>query len=689
MAGIFRLNERAALAVACAISAVLSVGVLSADTSLQSVTITLPFQNILTSECLMATAEGTLGYTYGTAPTEGNQFVFHDPLPQGAILRFMKVDISSMASCQPSPGLSVKFNVDRPGVLDFFKDFGTLPQLRTYSCSAPPTRFAVGSVFAPNLVFPDPSLYIAGGDNVLSVTEVGDTCTPGNVRIGYVRVTLYYYESLPYVIFDPLQRADDAKVLMHRWRSDYDYLSNLQAAVQPPDNRDHNVAVRGTAYDATGAPFAGQTMYVRTADPPDPSQYLPAGMSHDGDNPTGWAGFPLPSDVWSWAAVTTDANGRFDVTMPVLPQFAGDNQEVEASAVPLPYIESPTRCKSDLGCSRSPIFTSWRRVFIERDRMFRKGAFIRADIAPGATQVPVTDGSPFKGAKASSPIPVLFIHSSALDPNGMSGAEVRNVIKVTGGRKSPTLVLDAPLTLAYVERKSSFDASLPSGDAVGVFNGDADVFPSYIDPSIEFFKDMYTDVRVLKDGTENVMQYIPFIAKCPSDDYCGEVVGIWFDNRDHDTSAKNHVHLVAAAADSIANTLGFNLMNGGVETYGWPQALFVFNASIQTAVGDASNTDVGGLDPVVVTNQITAHEIVHTFDVNPPARLTGGHCTTDVLNGWLGGHCLMNQNRDKADRGSAMFSLHVDPWTSSEYRRVRHAPEPLPLVFQHDVAPNP
>jgi hypothetical protein len=677
--GISRLAARVFFSGTAALLATIA---LRADTSLQSMTITLRPQNPLTSSCLMIGNDGTPTLAYGTAATEANQFVFHDPLPQGAIVSSMAVTISSMASCQPSPNLSVKLNPDRSGVIDFFKDLGTLTPVHTFSCILP-SRFVADEVFAPNLVFPDPPLYISGDDNIIAVTEVGDSC--GSVRIEYVSVTLYYFVSLPSVIFDPIATLDDAKVIMHLWRSDYDYLSNLQGAVQPPSARDHNVLVRGTAYDATGATLAGQTIYVRTADPPDPSPYLPAGMSHDGDNPYGWEGF-ANSDDFGWVGVATDANGRFEVIMPMSEQYAGDNQEVEASALPLPYVESPTRCKSDLACYRSPTFTNWRRVYIERDRMFRKGAFISADVMPSATKVRVTDGSPFKGAKASNPIPVLFIHSSALDPNGQSGAELRNVIKVTGGKRFPTLELDAPLTLAYVERPSSFDASLESGDAVGVFRGDVDVFPSYLDPSIEFFKGVYTDVHVLKDGSENVMQYVPFVAKCPSDNYCGEVVGAWFDNRDHDTSAKNHVHLVAAAADSLAGTLGFNLMSGGRDNYAEPQALFVFNASIQAAAADASNPAIGGSDPVAVTNQVTAHELVHTFDVNQPERLTTGHCTA---NGFAGGLCLMNESRSKAQLASATFSLHADPWASSEYRRVRRAPEPLPLLFQQNVDPNP
>jgi len=59
---------------------------LSADTSLQNVTVMLRPQNLFASECLMTSDDGFPTTVYGTAPTEGNQFVFHDPVPQGAIV---------------------------------------------------------------------------------------------------------------------------------------------------------------------------------------------------------------------------------------------------------------------------------------------------------------------------------------------------------------------------------------------------------------------------------------------------------------------------------------------------------------------------------------------------------------------------------------------------------------------------
>jgi len=105
-----------------------------------------------------------------------------------------------MASCQPSPSLAIKLNPDRTDVPDFFKNLGTLTQARTLSCTNP-TRFVAFSVYAPNLVFPDPSPYVSGGDNIIGVTETGDNC--GSVRIAYVSVTINYYVSLPNVIFRP------------------------------------------------------------------------------------------------------------------------------------------------------------------------------------------------------------------------------------------------------------------------------------------------------------------------------------------------------------------------------------------------------------------------------------------------------------------------------------------------------
>ena len=79
--------------------------------------------------------------------------------------------------------------------------------------------------------------------------------------------------------------------------------------------------------------------------------------------------------------------------------------------------------------------------------------------------------------------------------------------------------------------------------------------------------------------------------------------------------------------------------------------------------------------------------MVHTYDVNQPITDTqGGHCTSDA---WDGGHCLMNSQRTKAERGDGKVSLHNDPWQSSEYRRIRRRGEPNPLEDQPALDPNP
>ncbi len=55
----------------------------------------------------------------------------------------------------------------------------------------------------------------------------------------------------------------------------------------------------------------------------------------------------------------------------------------------------------------------------------------------------------------------------------------------------------------------------------------------------------------------------------------------------------------------------------------------------------------------------------------------------------VGPYCLMNPSRSDAEHVDGFLNLHNAPWDTSEYRRVRRRPEPLPIAFQPDFYPNP
>jgi hypothetical protein len=126
--------------------------------------------------------------------------------------------------------------------------------------------------------------------------------------------------------------------------------------------------------------------------------------------------------------------------------------------------------------------------------------------------------------------------------------------------------------------------------------------------------------------------------------------------------------------------------------------IFIWNRTVD--MGIAASPTYAGLVASRVIEEISAHEIVHLFDVNPPAfGATGtiGHCTNDpagppatgpmASNG--AGRCLMNGNRTNPERGDGAFGLHVSPWPTSEYRRVRKLYDPIQQSWQSTATPVP
>lgn len=141
------------------------------------------------------------------------------------------------------------------------------------------------------------------------------------------------------------------------------------------------------------------------------------------------------------------------------------------------------------------------------------------------------------------------------------------------------------------------------------------------------------------------------------------------------------MHFAAAATSDSSETLAETWLVSAAPSLYYDQTPYValFNMNIETIAAAA------GLNLLNVRRETAAHELVHTFDVNPPARLTLGHCSRPA---WDHNNCLMSPLREPWEHADGIVSLHNDPWDSSEYRRVRHSVEPMPMVFQLEATPN-
>jgi hypothetical protein len=674
----------------------------AAPPQLTSLTVRLTPQNAIGTGCPMKSAvTGQPTIAYSTAGAENFVFPFDDPLPPDAVLSHLQVTMAILGTCPDSHSLQVRLNANLPGRDPAWGAFSAAkPTSHLTSCSTP-ASFRQVTVYSTSVIPPVVRPYLRGAPNELNVEELADgSC--GDVLIEYLDVTLYFYAGLPRVEFEvtPATPEEQRRVLMHRYRSDYDYPSPWQAMIPGANDsaRDNRVMIRGTVTNPDGSAYANESVYLRVMDPPGaPAPYMPAGEVKRFDNPYGWSLFPNSQldYLTLWQTFTTDGSGRFEAVLPTAWFLAGDNQLVEASALPLPlylYTTPQGECRESDGCYQSGTFTAWRRVYLEADRMFREGAFIRTDVPAGSTEVPVDNARPWRQARPNNPIPITLIHAPV---PGVSGAsmEQRNVIRARGGRRG-VLELDAPLANAYVARASSTDSREQAGDAVG--RTDRGTFALQTALAIGFFETAFTDYEILPEGTKNAVPYLPLVEECPSMMYCSEIAGIWFESSDGYSAAKNHQHLVAGAVNNDSE-IGHAVMG---QHGGFPNAAFVWNAKIEEIVADSNNAQYGGLNLTSVIAETTVHELVHLYDVNPPALvsdtpatmpITGGHCN---FMAWDGGHCLMNNNRTRTERGDGAVSAHVQPgvvsgqagmtfpFGDSEYRRIRYRLDPLPQFFQ-------
>lgn len=663
----------------------------AAPPALQTATVVIRPAASIGSGCpMLAEDTGTPTTHYSTAAMENNVFTFADPLPPHSVLSHVSVQVSMLATCLPSNGLVIALNRTLPGVGLADAQVGTVyPAQQIHSCSAP-AQFGVFGAPYLWMIGPPKIPYVRNGTNVIHVDEsAGPGC--GDVRIEKIIVTLHYYADVPSIDFDltATSNPENRKVLMRLHRADYDYLSPYQRLAQRPQQTEDQILVRGYVRNPDGTPYPNETIYVRTLDPPDaPVPYLPATPPRWADNPYGWAGLNLPKDqTFLWSSITTDAAGNFEVIMPAR-GLSGDNLALTASALflPIPWAIQDDRCTADRGCYATGPITAWRRVYVEADRMFRYGVFLRADVAAGATEIPVEFDRDFDdlfdGVSATNPIPIVLIHSPLNSPAVQTTwtSEARNVVGRKGRRNERVLVLDQPVIHSYFARSFPIgQRDYPAGDAVGVHRGDSDLFPTYAVPAIGVFGGTFTQ-HVILPPAANTLTFFPHVKECPAPTrrdqtpYCSAIASLWFENRLN----RNHHHLVAAASHSSPGFLGVTDLHGYA-------VAFIFNSSIDRQIR-TNNSRISGLDPVAVTIEVTAHELVHLFDVNQPAATSDGHCEEHA---WSGGLCLMNPDRLRAERADGIMDLHVSPWDTSEYRRIRRQPEPLPRVFQTTFDPNP
>lgn len=408
--------------------------------------------------------------------------------------------------------------------------------------------------------------------------------------------------------------GDDVRVLLSKQGTGDTYPNGAQT-------QNGQIQVKVKVIDQANP--AGTTVYFRLIDPKDPSSYR---SGHVGDNlPTSPAGSITPSAV-------AGADGIATATLIVDGQNAGNNYQVEAS------LQAPPNFKK---IARSKTYTSWRRLYIEHDRMYKEGEFIVQTSGAGQPNP----------ARVFVANPATFAVGDAVHIlSGTSNATAEGELGIVAALGAGFVDLQSPLALSYSAPQAS-DAPFPYsflGKRVGS-DWMFDAQPSTADLA-KAFDDTFTEWLLLPDGG-----YLPHWADAGAQPaaFIEPRSSLFFKHHNHNDQAPrpfvNHVQLVSAARyepspQPVGSTLGLtsgdNLSGAVAANWTW---IFVDTIAL-LAPSNQQN----------LRNHVTAHELGHELNVNQGNSLGDGH---DSEMAWKppGVGCLMNVSAPLNTPGTPRF----------------------------------
>ena len=412
-------------------------------------------------------------------------------------------------------------------------------------------------------------------------------------------------------------------VILNNAGQSYPYLNSYQVA-----DRVVMMTVNG---------FGGVPIHLRMIDPPDFSAYAPVG-GWDAIDPVNRPAVPPyeANDNAVWASTETDyglmtsQTGtpalEIDVTpststyqatfyMKLPPRYSGDNWQVEVRKKNL-----SGGLVANQVCTYSAVFNGWKRVFVERDKMFRKGGLLYEDFnastcSPSCNQIKVYDWTNV----ANGDTVVVFDETNTAE----AGGEIRTITGTPSdnGDGSVTINLNANLTKNFFTGKNSgtglLDFSNGHSGGIGVLSG-CDSASNQINASNSCFyeADMrtiektYNDAYVEFCGLRNGMGAIPYIdgIQVNLGDWLLEerLSKIWFAHKNPNAvdpllnDPHNYFHVIGASTDTD-NSFGYTLSDAD-STFimvGWLESTYT------------------GYPMANLIQHATCHENSHQFDINP------------------------------------------------------------------------
>lgn len=504
--------------------------------------------------------------------------------------------------------------------------------------------------------------------------------------------------------FDFPSTAPGAKLLIHKYRDDDPYPSPYQLASSNV-NDPPRFSMTGSVTWA-GSP-ASRDVWFRVLDPADTVAYIPPNRRTANDNRD-----PRPKGVLSVAGcqeascratngavlkTRSTTNGTVALILEGTSRYGGDNYQLEASTDAQFTCASAGPDGTNI-CARSGIITAWKRIYVEAHKMFRKGAFIAADVSSGSAEIPVDDVNIFP----DPPFQVRLIHAPRIgaevpDDFYSETVAVRRVEKYSaldGPVKGLLHLRDAldvgdQLTQAYHKEESVKGERRPYlADAVGVVTGAPSDFET-VDPSLlePLLNEAFVDVQWLPDDHNHAWQenaydrVIPYVAKM-----------MWGARSQTDWLARKWMRNADRIGDTRASAPNHQMVFVAGRTWD-PEARAI------TRVAEGYNDlwlYARSMGNEILRSEGLVHEMGHMWRVNNDWHVTSsqtyteGHCDTAfgavrMMASHANLKCTMSSGSNLYDEPQArdgIVGFHytlIDGVTEdSEFIRIRERQEPVP-----------
>jgi hypothetical protein len=280
--------------------------------------------------------------------------------------------------------------------------------------------------------------------------------------------------------------------------------------------------------------FPGPTMHYKLVDTPDTAPYIDAGVgpyyfANDNRLALGAdAGFGLGETLAPCTGVTLDNNGEGVVTLTVPTQQSGDNYRIAASATTWGQ-----NCELARGIVNISVpYTAWKRVFLEKDVMFRKGGFLSRSTQVGNEKVflwktPLRDGgfvrtdnvnvgdriavfdsnSPLEGAHDE--VCVTAVNTEVFESDSGVSDSVEIAFGECGGEGGTALLtreyVASPLVFDTQDGVLTYNFNVGQGASVGVVGPagatPGDFYDFDFDRLQEPYSDAFVDFAVVSQGS--------------------------------------------------------------------------------------------------------------------------------------------------------------------------------------------